>query len=75
MFMFTYRFIVPLMCQVKFDTVNNEQGVNNDKKVMWIPEGIESSKLLGKFTLPRLNHGLASVNAIAIWWQKGDLLT
>ena len=34
MFIFTYRFLVPVMCQVKFDTVNNEQGVDNDKKVM-----------------------------------------
>lgn len=38
----TYRLLVPLVHQVKENAMDEEQDVDNDKKVVWIPERIEA---------------------------------
>ena len=45
---YTYRFLVPFVGQVKSNTVDYKQSVNYHEKVMGIPEGIESSELFQK---------------------------
>lgn len=40
------RFLVPFFGQVKFDSVHNEQGIDNDKKMMWVPKGVEASEII-----------------------------
>jgi len=36
--------MVPFMHEVKFYSVDDEKDVDNDKQMMWIPEGIEASE-------------------------------
>ena len=38
----TYRLTVPSVFKVEEYAMNDEQDVNNDKQVVWIPEGIET---------------------------------
>ena len=38
--------MIPLFCEIEFDAVDNKEGIDNDKKMVGIPKGIESSKFL-----------------------------
>lgn len=42
----TNRFLVPFFGQVKFYSVHNEQGIDNDKEMMWVPKGVEASEII-----------------------------
>ena len=42
----THRLLVPFVGQIEPDTMNDEESVDNDKKVVGIPEGVEASEFL-----------------------------
>ena len=39
-----YRFLVPFLCEIEVNAMDNEESIDYDKKVVGIPEGIETSK-------------------------------
>ena len=44
-----YRLKIPAVHKIEKDTVDYEQDIDNDKQVVWIPEGIEASKPIKGF--------------------------
>lgn len=47
--MLTNRFLVPFLAQVKFDSMNNQEGIDNDEEMMGVPKGIETSEIVEGF--------------------------
>jgi len=40
-----YRFLVPFLGEVQVVSVNDEKGIDDDKKMMRVPKGVEASEL------------------------------
>jgi hypothetical protein len=41
--------MVPFLSQVKFGSMDNQQGIHNDEEVMRIPKGIETCEFVEGF--------------------------
>lgn len=45
----TYRILIPFLAKVKEVSVNDKKHIDNDQKVMGVPKGIETSKIVEGF--------------------------